>query len=433
MRVLWLCNIMPPIVAEKLQIEGSVKEGWITGILNRFIKEGKDSNISLGIAFPVNETLSRFHEVYVCNGLLIDCFGFYENMDTPEQYQPGIESRFEEIINEFKPDMVHIFGTEYPHALAMAKVYPNPEKILVGIQGVISRCAEEYLADLPAYVSKRKTFRDLLKKDSILQQQEKFRRRGEFEKRTLRIAGNVTGRTDFDKEFCKKVNEDVIYHPMNETLRPCFYEGAWKAEACKKHQIFFSQADYPLKGFHYLLQAMPKIMEKYPDTKIVVAGNDIIHKQGLLGWLKISSYGKYLKALVNKYGLQSKVCFLGKLSAEEMKQQYLECHTFVCASSLENSPNSVGEAMLLGTPVVAACVGGIPSMITDRKEGLLYKGGDVEALADAILTLWDQETVLPLPDRLSKAAVMHARKTHNPELNFACLKKIYENITQMNL
>lgn len=432
MRVLWLCNVMPPFVAEKLQLESSVKEGWITGILSRFIIAGKDSDISLGIAFPTNENLKKFHNVYVCNGQPIDCFGFYENMDTPEQYQPDIEKRLEEIIDQFKPDMVHIFGTEYPHALAMAKIYPAPERILVGIQGVISRCAEEYLADIPSNVSTRKTFRDWLKKDNILQQQEKFKKRGEFEKRTLRIAGNITGRTDFDREFCKEVNEDAVYYSMNETLRPCFYEGSWKPDTCRKHQIFVSQADYPLKGFHYLLQAMPKILEKYPDAKIAVAGNDIIHKRGFLGFLKLSSYGKYLKELVNKYGLQGKVRFLGRLSAEEMKKQYLECHTFVCASSLENSPNSVGEAMLLGTPVVAPCVGGIPSMITDQKEGLLYKGGDVEGLARAIITLWDQETMLPLSNRLSKAAVMRARQTHDPEANFECLKKIYQSITRMN-
>ena len=235
MRILWLCNIMPPIVAEKLQMESSVKEGWITGILSRLIAEGRDNEISLGIAFPAEENLKSFHDVYVCNGLSVDCFGFYEDLCKPELYQVGIERRLEEITQQFKPDVIHVFGTEYPHALAMARVYPHPERLLVGIQGVISLCAEEYLAEIPNSISNKKTFRDLLKKDSILQQQEKFKKRGELEKKTLRIAGNVTGRTAFDKEFCKKVNEDAVYYPMNETMRPCFYEGSWQLEKCKRH------------------------------------------------------------------------------------------------------------------------------------------------------------------------------------------------------
>ena len=52
------------------------------------------------------------------------------------------------ILDDFKPDVVHVFGTEYPHALSMARVYPHPERLLVGIQGVISWYAKQYLADL---------------------------------------------------------------------------------------------------------------------------------------------------------------------------------------------------------------------------------------------------------------------------------------------
>ena len=428
MRVLWVCNIMPPMVAEKLHMESIVKEGWITGILTRLIQEGKNSGISLGIAFPANENMARFHDVYVFNEMSVDCFGFYEDLNQPEKYQYDVERRMEEIVLQFTPDLVHVFGTEYPHALATARVFRKPEKLLVGIQGVISECANSYQADLPREVYERATFRDRIKKDTIRRQQEKFSKRGEMEVKILRIAGNVTGRTEFDKAFTSKTNPDAIYYPMNETMRSCFYEGAWSPEQCEKHTIFFSQADYPLKGFHYLLEAMPRILKEFPDAKIRVAGNGLLRGKNPIGRLKISSYGKYLEELIAKYALEDKVTFLGMLSAEEMKEQYLGCHTLVCASALENSPNSVAEAMLLGTPVVAACVGGIPSMITDRVEGLLYEGGNVEKLADTIIELWKDEGVLPLAGRMSKAAVARAKSAHNPEENFRRLKEIYEEI-----
>lgn len=428
MRVLWVCNIMLPLVAEKLHMESNVKEGWITGILSRLIKEGKMSDITLGIAFPANDNLGRFHDVYVFNEMPVDCFGFYEDMNRLEQYQPDVEHRMEEIMNQFNPDIVHVFGTEYPHALAAARVCPDPEKLLVGIQGVISIYANGYLADLPKEVYESATFRDRLKKDSILQQQEKYRKRGEMEIKTTRIAGNITGRTEFDRNFALEVNEDAVYHPMNETMRPCFYEGSWNLETCHKHQIFVSQADYPIKGFHYLLEAMPKILKEFPDARIKVSGNNILRGKSLSGRIKVSAYAKYLEKLIERNHLQDKITFLGKISAEEMKQQYLECHAFVCPSVLENSPNSVAEAMLLGTPVVAARVGGIPSMITDRREGLLYTGNNVEELADTIIELWKDESVLPLSGRLAKAAVVRARAAHDPETNFNRLKEIYRDI-----
>lgn len=428
MRVLWLCNIMLPMVAEKLHMESNVKEGWITGILTRLIAEGKESGITLGIAFPSNENLAHFHDVYVFNNTPVECYGFYEDMGKLEQYQPDLERRMEEIIDQFKPDIVHVFGTEYPHALSMARVYPHPERLLVGIQGVISWYAEQYLADLPKEVYESRTFRDIVKKDSILQQKDKYTKRGEMEIKTTRIAGNITGRTEFDKSFMDSVNPDAVYYPMNETMRPCFYEGAWSLDACNKHQIFVSQADYPIKGFHYLLQALPAILKEFPDTKVMVSGNNILRGNGFINRLKTSAYAKYIEKLIKEYNLEERIVFLGRLSAEQMKEQYLKCHTFVCPSVLENSPNSVAESMLLGTPVVAARVGGIPSMITDRKDGLLYTGNDVEELARTVIELWKDESMLPMSGRLAKAAVLRARAAHDPETNFNRLKEIYREI-----
>lgn len=429
MRVLWLCNIMLPMIAEKLHMESTVKEGWLTGTLTRLIAEGRDGDITLAVAFPTNENMKNFHDVYVFNGTPVECFGYYEDMNAPEKYDRDLERRFDTILDIFKPDMIHIFGTEYPHALAMARAFQKPEKILVGMQGIITLCAQNYMAGLPEEECKKNSFRDWLKKDGLVVQQEKFEKRGEREVKTLRAVLNVTGRTTFDKQFCESVNEDIRYFPMNETMRSCFYEGQWSLDKCKKHQIFFSQADYPLKGFHHMLKAMPKVLEKYPDATLVVAGADIIHKPGILGFVKVSAYGQYLDKLIAENDLTDKIKFLGKLSAEEMKQTYLESHTFVCASSVENSPNSVAEAMLLGTPVVASNVGGIPSMITNEKDGLLFENGDVDGLADAVLRLWE-ESPLPLSNRLSKIARERAHKVHHADTNYARLLEIYRTITK---
>ena len=433
MRVLWLCNIMLPAIAEKLHMESSVKEGWLTGLLSQVIAQGEQSGVQLGIAFPANENLAEYHDVFVWNKVPVSCYGFYENTNTPEVYQPHLEHRFEDILREFKPDAVHVFGTEYPHTLAMAKVIKEPKKLLIGMQGLISVYGDEYFAGLPRKVVVRRTFRDIIRKDSILQQKNKFIKRGKNELRALRITGNVTGRTDFDKEYCKKVNPDAMYHPMNETMRPCFYDGKWSYENCVKHQIFYSQADYPIKGLHFVLEALPSILGKYPDTRVLVAGNNIVRGNSLMDHIKISSYGKYLKRLIRNNNLRGKVQFLGKMSAEEMKQKYLESHIFLCASTLENSPNSVAEAMLLGVPVVAGAVGGIPSMIDNHEDGILFNGEDEKALAEAVTGLWDSESdgfSDSETKRISQAGALRAKKAHDPVTNFKRLLEIYRTIAE---
>lgn len=427
MRVLWVCNIMPPMIGQYLKKECSVKEGWISGILMRLAKEREE--VELAISYPVAEPSEEGKkEVFIDGRKKVICYGFLEDTVHPETYGgETLEKRLHEIIRDFNPQVLHIFGTEYGHALAAAKVYGKPERTLVGLQGIISECAKEYMADLPLEIQKKVSFRDRLKKDSMKQQQEKFFVRGEREKEVLKLCGNVTGRTAFDKKAAKSMNPRAKYFFMNETMRREFYEGKWNFGTCVKHRIFFSQADYPLKGFHYLLQALDYIKEKYPDVTVAVAGNSLVNYKSLKDKIKISAYGNYLRRLIKNLELEDNITFLGKLSAEEMKKEYLKCHTFVCASSLENSPNSVGEAMLLGTPVVAPYTGGIPSMMEHEKEGIFFEKGNPKALAEAILRTWES---YPTVKTITENARIRAAQTHNRNENYKTLMRIYKEINR---
>ena len=75
-----------------------------------------------------------------------------------------------------------------------------------------------------------RTFRDIVRHDSLRQQQANFRKRAGNEYKALRLAMHVTGRTAFDREAASEINPEAIYHPMNETLRSVFYSGAWSPD-----------------------------------------------------------------------------------------------------------------------------------------------------------------------------------------------------------
>lgn len=425
MKILWVCNIMPPVVGQYLNQECSVKEGWISGILSRLAKE--EDGPQIAICYPVDSTeKEQKQRVIIENKKEVTCYGFYENTVSPHLYGgEALERRLEEIIKDCEPDVLHIFGTEYGHCLAAVKAFQNPEHTLIGLQGIIGECAKEYMADLPQNVQNSISFRDWLKKDSLRQQQEKFFIRGQREKEALQLTGNVTGRTHFDKEAATAMNPNVTYFFMNETMRQEFYQGTWDGNTCQKHRIFVSQADYPLKGFHYLLQALQILVKTYPDVTVAVAGNSLVNHKSLKDTIKRSAYGNYLLKEMKKAGLEDRITFLGKLSAKQMKEQYLQCHTFVCPSSLENSPNSVGEAMLIGTPVVASNTGGIPSLLTHEKEGLLFEKGNVNDLANAIMKTWEDGREV---DIMSKNARARARKTHDADKNYRTLLEIYRSV-----
>lgn len=421
-RVLWICNIMLPAIAKVKNLAYSNREGWLSGIFGQMAggKSEAGREVILGVCYPVNQKDEE--ERLAVEG--ISCYGFCEDLQRPEQYAPDMERRFSEIFADFCPDIIHIFGTEFPHALAAARAFGKPQGTLVGIQGLCNEIAKVYMAGLPEAVCRSRTFRDMVRKDSLIQQQEKFVRRGEHEIETLRLSGHITGRTRFDREGSLKWHPDAGYHQMNETMRSCFYTGEWQQESCEKHRIFLGQGDYPLKGFHFMLEAMALILDKYPDTRLYVAGNSIVSHSTWKEKLKLSAYGKYLLSLMKRHELTDKVTILGKLSEEEMKEQYLKAAVYVCPSVLENSPNTVGEAMLLGVPVVASETGGIPDMIRDGEDGLLFPVGDTKALAKAIESVFDKE----LAGRLSEGAKKRARVVHDGKRNYRRLLEIYEEI-----
>ena len=158
-----------------------------------------------------------------------------------------------------------------------------------------------------------------------------------------------------------------------------------------------------------------------------IFGNNIIGKgkSKYPYFMRASAYGKYIKSLISKNKLKKKVTMLGMLSDVEMKSRFLKSSVFVCASVVENSPNSVGEAMLLGVPVVAANAGGIPDMITDGMDGVIFDNMDYKKLAEAILQMWDEPVIAAVyGDNASKRAA----KTHNADTNYKRLLEIYDAI-----
>lgn len=419
MKVLWLCNLMPSIVAKKLNRPATNKEGWILGMADQ-VK--KNADITLGMAFPISQEENITGEV---DG--ISFFGFHEDSQHPEVYDKSLESALGFICEEFQPDVIHCFGTEYPHTLAMLRMKEWRSRVLVHVQGVMERYAKVYYAGLPEEVTEKATFRDVLKKDSIWQQKEKYEKRSVHEREVVKNAVHVCGRTEFDKEYVLSVNPSCTYYTVNETLRPEFYGKKWEEEKTKKHSIFVAQGNYPIKGIHYMLEALPKIKETYPDVTLRVAGDRVTAYGTLKEKIKISAYGKYLLSLIKKGNLQDNVEFLGSLGVEEILKEYLSAAVYVIPSVIENSPNSLGEAMILGMPCVAARVGGIPSLAEDKKEVLMYRPEDTDKLAEHVMNLFEKKEEAKA---LGEAAHARALLTHDAVANYKMLHWVYETIAK---
>ena len=414
MKLLWLCNTKPGVVRAHITGKPASAVNWVDHVLSDL----RDRGFQIRILCRGAEATGILDET--CS---YRCFG----EEAAHEYHADLEKLFRVELRSFKPDVIHSWGVEYDHCLAMvnaAEAEGLLHKMIASIQGLCAVLAEHYTDGIPAKISNKSTFRDLLRRDNIKAQQQKFVLRGSLEKQAVQKLSHVIGRTSWDRQHTAAWNPEITYHFCNETLRENYYTGHWSYETCKKHRIFAPGCNYPIKGFHLLLEAFAEVLKDYPNATLAVPGRRV-QADDLKARLRQRSYEAYLADLIRKYGLEDKIFFLGALTAEKMKEAFLESNVFVLPSAMENSPNSLGEAMLLGVPCVASDVGGVRDLMEADKEGLIYPSLDTAKLAEHIKTVFAMEEKAA---DMGYNAQVHARKTHDPEKNLQDLIVIYETL-----
>lgn len=413
MKILWVTNIEINAIAKEFG-ETAVLGGWLEQTANML---AVNSDVSLHIA------CSTTHDYFARSAAGITFYSF--NSEDPD---PSLSSRISKIVEAAEPDVVHIWGTEYRHSLLFARECDKrgiKGRVVVSIQGLVSVYTNHFFANLPARVIHHRTFKELVR-PNLYRSCEIMRKQGESEVEVLKLADNCIGRTDWDLACVKQINDSINYYAVNEILREPFYtSGPWSYEKCTKRSIFFSQANYPIKGFHFMLQALAILKKKYPDVMLHVLGNDPFDSS-FTRRLKRNSYEKYLQELMTGLDLKSNVKWLGRLDAEGMVNEYLNSNVFVCSSTIENSSNSIGEAMLLGVPVAASDVGGIKTLMRHGEEGILFHDEAYYMLADCVSRIFDDPA---LASRLGANARIKAMKTHDVQNNMKQLLKVYESIS----
>lgn len=411
MRILWLCNVELPLIAQMRGKPTSPYGGWLDQLSRELLNQGHH----LCVVYPSTEMVQGEE------GLLL-----YQTFTSSSAHQI-----FKETVLAHQPDVVHIWGTEFAHSNIMTEVLKSVGQIgkaVISIQGLVSKVADHYTVKLPSHVVHGYTLRDFLRRDNIYGKMKEFHSRGETEIAALSSVKHIIGRTNWDKACAKQINPEATYHHCGEILRRSFYQAKWSLEDCERYSIFVSQASYPIKGFHIMLEAMGEIVKYYPQARVYVAGQDPTYSGASFKVrLRRSYYGKYLISLIKKYGLQNNVVFTGPLSEEQMCERYLKSHVFVSPSTIENSPNSLGEAMLLGMPCVSSYVGGVPDMLEDKKEGFLYQADAPYMLAYYVMKMFDNDE---LTKQMGECARKKAMRTHDKQEIFRQLLHTYPLIVK---
>lgn len=130
-----------------------------------------------------------------------------------------------------------------------------------------------------------------------------------------------------------------------------------------------------LKGIQFMFQALPQILEQFPDLYYLVVGEGRYHDA--------------LVSLVDEMGLAERVRFTGL--RQDVPDLLAEADLFVLPTLTEALPTVLAEAMAARIPIVVCEVGGVPEMVTNGKNGLLVPPADPDSLAQACISLLSDE------------------------------------------
>ena len=266
---------------------------WICSFLCRLNEEKKDELLVFCPKSDLDKDQSetkRIENHKIC---------YFSNKNEEGDKDKILIDFFTQEIKCFHPDIIHIFGTEFPHSYSLfcaCKKCEVESRVVLNLQGFVSEIAKHFYDGIPNNLIDNMTFRDWILKTSIRKQKENYERLSVSELALLDQVSNVIGRTKWDHDVAKTANPNVTYYDCTELIRESFFKYSWELSNMHRRSIFMSQASYPVKGLHYMLPALAKIKKAYPDTQLFIAGPNMFDRP----FYRDSSYIRYLKKTAKK-------------------------------------------------------------------------------------------------------------------------------------
>ena len=322
-----------------------------------------------------------------------------------------------EIIERVRPDIIHIHGTENAYGTFVEKV---GIPVVCSIQGILTpyayRTGGDAYGELHTHVGRSgKGIRSMLFEKGQKHQYRLMQLMAAREARYIRHIRNFIGRTQWDRRVSSIMSPGSRYFTGDEIMRDVFYHTEWTFPAEEGPRIIHTTAsDHPMKGFGTVADAL---------TLLQAAGLEVEWR--IAGLSEDSSVVRIARKRLGRKFPSPALKLLGRIGAEELAARMKEAHIFVLPSYMENSPNSLCEAMMMGMPCVATNGGGTPSMISDGAEGLLVQPRDPWAMAGAVMEMFN-DTAAAIGR--GQAARRRALVRHEPSRIVDQIYGVYQNI-----
>ena len=417
MKILWIVNMPTGKLSEVLT--GKRNNGvWIDAMLSEF--QGKSGyEIYVATTYPVKNRVTVTENgvtYYALTGGYTSCYNENSKKNLAE---------WKALIEEVKPNVIQVFGTEFTHGLCALKVKGDIPAVIY-MQGVMRAIAKYYLAGIDYKTAKRTlTLRDLIKRDGIIAQMKKFYKASFKEAEMLKLAQGIISENEWCAANVKAVDNGIRVFNCPLSINKVFAAYSWQKDKIERYSIICTASGYTIKGLHVVIKALSLLKAKYTSVKLYVPGRPMVANKDFKSQLKKDGYTKYIEKLIAKEGVSDNIVWLGTLSQENLAKEYAKRHVFVMPSSIENHSSSLKEAMMVGMPCISSYVGGVPEYVDSGENGLLYRFEEYEVLARLIEKVFEDNA---LAEKLSEAARKTVLQLHNGENLFSKVSRIYEEI-----
>jgi glycosyltransferase involved in cell wall biosynthesis len=428
MKVIWFS--VTPISLNAEENTGIEGKGWIPALLE--IALGID-NLELVVVYGNHSPIKKEPEergrlkVIPINVSRYSKRQIIKDMMTSREVDDYVIGEAMKIIHENKPDLIHVFGTEWCYGLLTKHVSKLNIPVVIHVQGLWSQIRNSLL--LPG----QSTLFDRIKPElwnhplgffARYQYYNLSMERHRREEEILRNNRYFMCRTRWDQAVVRFYNKDARIFHVDEALRREFVEcrERWSLERRREEDkekrrivLVTTGACYSIKGPDVVLKTAKLIREN--------TGYEVEWK-----WIggtedDMREFEKLTKVNAREVGVR----MMGTLSATEMIRELLSSDMYVHTSYSDNSPNAVCEAQYIGMPVIATDTGGVVSLFSNQYDrNMLVPMNDPFYLASKMIELRED---VAMAKRLAEDNRMVAHQRHDRERIKKQLKECYEECT----
>lgn len=419
-KVLWFSN--SPALGDQLLREGSKIKGtggWMLA-LNDIMKDEIDLHIIFHYPYKIDSfryKKTHFYPVYTGNILCSLIKNRFYRHVLDDKYL----GYYLKIINEVNPDIIHIHGSENSF-LCIIEHVKTPT--VVSIQGNITVYNHKFFSGFNGrflYRIKNTSVKDFILGPKYFKKNKNaFMKMALIEQNRMKDIKYIIGRTDWDYRITRILAPNSVYFKGEELLRDAFYTSKWDNLYHNEGKliVFTTNSDNYYKGIETVFHSIFLLQKIGINIEWRIAG---INANSLI----VSICKSFLGASFPKTGYK----LLGSLDADSLVQELLDAHIYVMPSHIENSPNNLCEAMILGMPCIATYAGGTGSLLKDGEEGILIQDGDPWAMAGAIIELKnDYDKALTFGRNARRRALLR----HNKKSILEQYMSVYNNILNIS-